>query len=402
MGNFNRFLTGKKKGGADAPKPKPGSAAPLVDESQATRQVDLAPAARADAERAQEGERTLEVAAPPAPEVADDDAVTKEIEAKPPKAPPYPVPVPAPEVLAEPHRAPPPKRSRPPVAAVPSAPAEEEAEPQAEAPAAGKKPEIDIPALLVKIKETVKGLLKPVEDKLAELEGKINELGGTVEEIKETADGNDEMITDILTSIEGPAPDSSEEDKVDADGKPVLGLRGEVAQLRTQLLGTNAEEVLESFGGEGAIPLLLEQVIENTTCLQEVVGKNGERIPSLVSDNAKLTAKTLVLEMLKPAPDEEKLKQAAIERGPDTAKDVLAALAGSEEYAVEVVGAIYLAPADSLDDPKNAGTKATVVANAKAISQRAQYYSERLDWDALEQQAANYRAPEPENTGGDE
>jgi hypothetical protein len=404
MSNFNRFLTGGKKKGVEAPKPKAGTAAPLVDE-KATRQVDLSAAARADAQRAAEGERTLEVAgmaapAPSAPvEEADDEKVTQEVVVKPPKAPPYPVPVPSPPATEEGYKAPPPKRSRPPISAVPSPAAAEEAAPQAEAAAPEKKPEIDIPALLEKIKATVKGLLKPVEDKLAELEGKVAGLADDVASAKETAEGNDEMITEILTSIEGPAPNAPDEEKADKDGKPVLGLRGELSLLRAQLLGANPAKVLAEFENESPIALLFEQVVENTTNLHEVIGKNGERIPSLVNDNAKLTAKTLVIEMLKPEPDEAKLKQASIERGPDTAKDVLAALAGSEEYAVEVVGALYLEPAESLE---TADKKEQIIASAKAVGQRAQFYLGRLDWEALEQQALDYRAPEPENTGGDE
>ncbi|MCI0503854.1 hypothetical protein L0Y65_04030 [Candidatus Micrarchaeota archaeon] len=388
MSNISKFLKGGKKKG-DAPAepvaaPKPPMAQPLIDTADpartATRQVDLSAVARADAESASEEEVTVEVPGK-APPIY-------------PSAPPKPVSPEQAQGNVVPISA---ARQSP---AAPAAAEAGEAEAETPAPPAAAKPaaekSLDVPKLLEQITRSVKKLLVPIEERLGKLE--------------EALAGNDETLNQIIENISGPNPDDPEANAVDDEGRPVIGLAGQVAavsdaleELRTQLLGANPSDTLENFGGNAAVPMLLEQLMETATQVNEVVGKDGERIPSIVNSNTKLTAKTLVIEMLKAEPDLARLRQAAIEGGPDTSKDILEALAGSEEYALEVVSALYLAPAESLDDADKAQLKAEISATAKAVGQRAAYYHENLDWNAIEQEAAEWRAPvsEPEQTGGD-
>lgn len=115
-----------------------------------------------------------------------------------------------------------------------------------------------------------------------------------------------------------------------------------------------------------------------------------------------------MLEMLKETPDEETIKQAARECGPGISKAILNALATDMDYAIEIVGGLSLAPAESLDDPKNAEVKADVQIDATSAARRAAYYHDNLDWETLRREAVESNAPAPEEsssapeeTGGD-
>lgn len=384
MSNANRFIGGKKKGvtPAEPVVPKPGAVPPLVDTGSKTRQVDLRDVARADAEAASEEEVTVEVSGKgrtPAP-----------VAPVPPKS------VPAKVVQITSAKAAP---------AAPMAAEAGEAEAESPAPSAPAKPAAEKPTaadFLEKVKATVQATIQTT------VEGMLAPIFERLDQLEEGLRGNDEMLTGVLETVEGPNPESPEAKEAAKKGMVLLGLRGQLDQLRTQLLGENPDETLDNFGGGPVVPLLYEQAMETEGNLKDLVGTDCERTPSLVGNNSNLTAKTLVVEMLKETPDEETIKQAARENGPSTSKAILNALATNMEYAVEIVGALSLAPAESLDDPQNAEVKAQVLADATSVVQRAAYYHDNLDWATLGKQAAELRAPAPEEaqsapeeTGGD-
>jgi hypothetical protein len=418
MSNANRFIGGKKKGATPAGPvaPKPSALPPLVDTGR-TRQVDLSGCARADAEAASKEEVTVEVTgrtrqvdlsgcARADAEAASEEEVTSEISGKAasplyPAAPPKPVsPKAAPGNVVPITSA-----KAAPVAAVEADAGEAEAE--SPAPSAPAKPAAEKPSaadFLEKVKATVQATIQTT------VQGMLAPIFERLDQLEEGLRGNDEMLTGVLESVEGPNPESPEAKEAAEKGMVLLGLRGQLDQLRTQLLGENPDETINNFGGGPIVPLLLEQTMDTEGNLKDLVGTDCERTPSLVRNNSNLTAKTFVLEMLKETPDEETIKQAAREGGPNTSKAILNALATDMEYAVEIVGALSLAPAESLDDPKNAEVKAGVQVDATNVTQRAAYYHDNLDWVALGREAAEMRSPAPapeesssapEETGGD-
>ncbi len=400
--NFGKFIKRQGKGKDDAARPKPAGAAPLLE--GATRPVDMKDLAHAEAAIAA-GEAlsagTGPAPAPKAPaaaEVANDEEVTAEVSAKAPKAPPSPAVVPMPR--AAPRVVAPPPARRSPVALVPSAPVEapaeatEEAAAPASAPAPSEKPKGDMAGLLEKLKSTVESLLAPVKEQIEGLAKKVEELGTQVAAMQETVSGNDETITQFGEGLDGIEQKlgtlrtdlDTLKGTVEQNDQTVTSLAEGLDELSGQLLGEKPEEALAAFGGQPVVPLLLEQVTETAGYMDAVVGTDGERIASFVNDNTTLTAKTFAIELLKKTPDEAKLHRAAVERGYETSRDVLSELAANEEYAIEVVGALYLAPAESLDDADKAQLKAGVVANAKAVSARADFYIKKLDWSAIEKE----------------
>lgn len=421
MSNLSKFMKGGKKKDvpAEPAVPKPIAAAPLVEpyDKAKTRQVDLSAIAEADAAQASEDEVTVEVsgkgrapaqAEPASFDEAFDSGVTHEIEAKAPplypSAPPKPVPpVAAPAKVVSISMA----------KAAPAASLAEDAdeaggespEQSAQATQAAEKP-LDTRKLLEQIKATVDGLLSPIRERLSSLES----LGERVSQLEESLRQNDEMLDSVIEEINGPAPDSDEAGQAAEECSP-RGISAEVASLssalsglRTQLLGPDPAETLAQFEGAPIVPTMLEHIIETSNYTMGIVGKDGERIPSIVDKITLLDAKTIAIELLKDSTDPAKVRQAAIEAGPDTAKDILAALATEEAYSVQVVGALMTSPAECLDDPANADLQAQVYAGVRKIAPKSAHFYHNLDWNAMEAEAAENRRPglEPEQTGGDE
>lgn len=429
MGNFrDRMKKEIKQRDGEAAKPKPPSAAPLVDGGQ-TRQVDMQVAAKAEAAIAAGEASERRASGAPAPiEVADDEQVTAEVVVKPaPAAKPAeaaPAPAPAQKIVPLPVR-------KAPVAVVPAAPVEaapEEAEaPKAGAPApASSKPPVDMAALLDAVKAAVEEQLAPIKRQVEGLVAKVAEFGEALAGMQEAVTGNDETLNGFGRGMdeldEGLGTLKSElgtlKSTIGTLSSDVGGLKtavqqndGQVTKLgeaidgfEAALFGENREAALAPFNGEPAIPLLLEQVAETGNYVSELVGENGERIPSLVDDNGTLTAKVFVVELIQQAPSEAKLVRIAKERGYDTSKDVLGALAQDEQFAIQVVGALKLAPSEKLDDPALSQVKGEVVAIAKAVSQRADIYYKRLDWNSIEAEWKQAKAEQAEadNAGRDE
>jgi hypothetical protein len=386
MSNLRRMLQGGKTPGE---KPVPGAPVvrevpPLHEEALdgRTKAHDCAAVAKA-AEEGREDEKTGifvpkdgdSTGAPQAASPDDDEGPTKEVAVPGPQAPafgplpPIAMPPPRPAAAPEPVAAQPPvATSRPP----PPPRREKPVVPPAAAPAASAKQEGDLEGVLAKFQGLLDTALAPIKAQLTKLEEAVAQ--------------NDEIIGDVVEAVDGDDP------KASLSG--IVATLGEtVATLQRQLFGEKPEEALAQFGGEPVVPALYGEVMEIGDRVEDLTGKDGERIPSMVRANANLTAKTLVIEMLKQAPDTATIRRAAIEGGPDTAKDVLSALATDEAFALEVVGSLYLAPAESLDDPKNTTLKASVVTYAKGVAARAQYYIEQLDWDVMGNEAAAGRAP---------
>jgi len=353
---------------------RPSMPLPLTETQAETRQVDLTDVAKADADNALDEARTVEMAV------------------RPPKAPPAPVPAAV--------RAPPPKREAKVVQLMPKA-AEPEQKPgeaaalESEAapiPAAAPAPEkkgFDAEKLLARIKSQVEDLLAPITARLDDLTRRLGEIESARDSIIDEIEGPEthqdevlglrqrlaslEEVRDIIIDeIEGPM-----EPKLDGQGNPVLGLKERLSAV--------------------------ESVSVN------VFGEGYERFPSFVQDNVLGTAKQFAKALLRNMSAEE-LASLAATRGPPTSREALENLAESEEFSFQVVAMLsnnsgiesLVEGKESLELPENRKSLELTVEASRRVTAGAKATLESLDWEAVERQALDLRAPEVESNGGDE
>jgi hypothetical protein len=284
-----------------------------------------------------------------------------------------------------------------------------------------KAPQVNpVDELFGKLKEYLDTALAPIRERLESLEGKVAEHG-------ETLAANDQSIEAIITSIEGPDEDAPQEEKVDEEGEPVVGLADQVAELREALgkatgaaelskalLGEKADEFLADFEGQPVLPLLREQVLEDCARLDELVGERGERTQVMLKDHMAIS-KDLLVAILRENYSEDPKESArillgnigrtALERVPADVRDVLESFTRNPSSVEEVLARFEGYSITQLNDPEkrkepevaSAAKKVEVLTDG--VVKRAAFCLKKLDWAAIEERVAKQRAAE---TGGDE
>jgi hypothetical protein len=244
-----------------------------------------------------------------------------------------------------------------------------------EEPAAPKQPSTPKPGLVEQVKAEVARLLEPLAQRLEALEG-------TVSGLVERLDNNDTSINSIIDELEGPDPDSDAYKEAKAAGTLEPGLKDKLAALH----GVQAELDAVRQGMEGVSGVVVD-----------LVGPNGERIPSMVDDHARVTRDLLVYILkTKEDPDEKDLEQVVVERGTATARDVLEGMVKNPQLVKATlanIANVSVVELDAAEPDSDLGKKRKVIEKlTQGVVARAEYYLENLKWDELEQKADAYRA----------
>ncbi|MEW6035013.1 MAG: hypothetical protein AB1529_00230 [Candidatus Micrarchaeota archaeon] len=269
--------------------------------------------------------------------------------------------------------------------------------PEAASPAP-KKPDADV---IAQVKAAVAEVVKPLQERVKTLEAGLAAL-------KKQLYGDDEE--------EAVAPFKDEDGNV----RPIVGLMyAEVMEvgdgietLKGQLLGDDEGAALAPFvDGDGnvrpIVPLLYGETIEVGDKLEALGGENGERIPAMVSDNAKVTADLLVAIMVDGKLNVDNVVRVAVERGPQTVKALLGTFVENPGFVEEILARFEKVLVTKLQDAeavkkdqKLAAVKAKIDARVQDVAKRSEYLLKKLDWQAVEAQAEEYR--KETSDGGDE
>jgi len=228
--------------------------------------------------------------------------------------------------------------------------------PQASAPAPQVQAlKIDVDAILDTVSTKMTRMLQPFEERLASVEAQVETALNALTTLVDVLQGSDEDISPMAGG----------------DGKAV-GLKGHVERLTSAFIET--KEKLETIEGQ----------------FYNLVGPGGESVDSYVKDNLDVAADYLVEILRKKEIVPAEIAVVAVERGPESTKAILTAIAGNPSFAYEVLARVVKQPVAKLEDtnllsnPEVANARTWVDQMVPVMASRAKYCLDNLQWDNRE------------------